>query len=174
MHTAQQHSAETARLHYQINVSLLINIVLDVLNVFNLLTAYGGESNASRRISSWALRWDGPTAVCDSSWHRAPRFIHSWEVAHRLVSFKTCIFFIYSCCINWLYTLYRSSAELKWLVRWGKAWKRSYPTSQYNWRACLRAIEDDPLVKQLFLPEHLLDKALLCEAHKRCVAKMKH
>lgn len=56
MHTAQQHSAETARLHYQINVSLLIYIVLDVLNVFNLLTAYGGESNASRRISSWALR----------------------------------------------------------------------------------------------------------------------
>lgn len=47
MHAAQQHSAETARMHYQIDVRLFSTIYLIIILNTMFLVAYGRESAAS-------------------------------------------------------------------------------------------------------------------------------
>lgn len=170
MHTAQQHSAETARLHYQMDVRTLLCIILCInFSSLFLFIAYGREPDESRRISSWSFWRNGSLTICVEPWNRAPRRIHPSEVPDRLVSFfLTTTLLSY----HWNSQSYRSPAELKWLIEWGKAWKKGNPTTQYDWRACRRAIEADPSVMRLFLPDHLC-RNLLSEAHKRCVAKLK-
>lgn len=70
-------------------------------------------------------------------------------------------------------SIFRSAAELKWLISWGKKWKKDQPNTQYSWVMCARALETDPVAARVFWPAHK-DAYLLNEAHKRCLAKLQN
>lgn len=86
MHTAQQHSAETARLHYQMDVSLVMHHLL-YLKYFKtyLCVAHGRTPSARRRVQSWAFRWHGSSWFFIFAYNWASCCVYPRKVPHRLV-----------------------------------------------------------------------------------------